>query len=189
MKHNRLAGLFKTIFIKETKPVMGDIKSSLEKAFKIAQIQKLQREIEAKKWDDQMKVIARKPKPLPKPRPQKRKVDDEAEKPKPKKQPKLDFFFKKKWEFTGLIFISVGFNSHNALLNEYVFISLCLWYMQIFKYQFKNSFWKVKKEGGVFSGGGLFSDMYWYPPLRILPPSKLEFFRNPLCLVTGKSKA
>ena len=96
MKHNRLAGLFKTGFIKETKPVMGDIKSSLEKASKIAQIQKLQREIEAKKRDDQMKVIARKPKPLPKPRPQKRKVDDEAEKPKPKKQPKLDFFFKKK---------------------------------------------------------------------------------------------
>ena len=63
-----------------------------EKASKIAQIQKLQREIEAKKRDDQIKVIARKPKPLPKPRPQKRKVDDEAEKPKPKKQPKLDFF-------------------------------------------------------------------------------------------------
>ena len=55
MKHNRLAGLFKTIFIKETNPVMGDIKSSLEKASKIAQIQKLQREIEAKKQDAQMK--------------------------------------------------------------------------------------------------------------------------------------
>ena len=89
--------VFELIFSKKsTKPVMGDIKSSLEKASKIAQIQKLQREIEAKKRDDQMKVIARKPKPLPKPRPQKRKVDDEAEKPKPKKQPKLDFFFKKK---------------------------------------------------------------------------------------------
>ena len=79
MKHNRLAGLFKTIFIKETKPVMGDIKSSLEKTSKIAQIQKLQREIEEKKQDDQNKVIKWKPK-LPKLRPQKRKTDLEAEK-------------------------------------------------------------------------------------------------------------
>ena len=88
MKHNRLAGLFKTGIIKETKPVMGDIKS-LEKASKIAQIQKLQREIEAKKQDDQMKVIGQKPKLLPKPRPQERKADVEAEKPKRKKQKKL----------------------------------------------------------------------------------------------------
>ena len=76
----------------ETKPVMGGIKSSLEKASKIAQIQKLQREIEEKKQDDQIKVIGRKPKPLPKPRPQKRKADLEAEKPKPKKQKELEFF-------------------------------------------------------------------------------------------------
>ena len=73
MKHNRLAGLFKTGFVKETKPVMGDSKSSLEKASKIAQIQKLQREIEEKKQDDQLKVIGRKPKPLPKPRPKREK--------------------------------------------------------------------------------------------------------------------
>ena len=54
MKHNRLAGLFKTGFIKETKPVMGDIKSSLEKASKIAQIQKLQRELEKLKQRNKM---------------------------------------------------------------------------------------------------------------------------------------
>ena len=52
MKHNRLAGLFKTGFVKETKPVMGDIKSSLEKASKIAQIQKLQREIDKSYWTE-----------------------------------------------------------------------------------------------------------------------------------------
>ena len=95
MKHNRLAGLFKTGFVKETKPVMGDIKSSLEKASKIAQIQKLQREIDEKKQDDQIKVIGRKLKSLPKPRPQKRKADLKAEKPKPKKQKNWTFSLRK----------------------------------------------------------------------------------------------
>ena len=74
---------------------MGDIRSSLEKASKIAQIQKLEREIQEKKQDDQMKVLGRKTKPLPKPRPQKRKADVEAEKPKPKKQKNWIFSLRK----------------------------------------------------------------------------------------------